>query len=210
MPTPLSIPLAEGRAALLAGLDAFEAAVASLDDLALLAPSRAHGWARVDCIVHVRVGLEEMLAGTAAVTGAAPTVDAASYWSTWQESEEADPVPGILWTRRTASAYARPRGVIEHLDMVTRGVRAAAERMDEGALAFQDQVIATGDFLATWAVELTVHHLDLDLSPDHPAPAPPALALARRTVDALHPDETDAAEGDARAVLRGFGREGAR
>ena len=210
MPTPLSIPLAEGRAALLAALDAFEGAVASLDDLALLVPSRAHGWARLDCVVHVRVGLEEMLAGTPAVTGAAPTVDAASYWSTWQETEEADPVPGILWTRRTASAYARPGGVIEHLGMVARGVRAAVERMDEGALAFQDQVIATGDFLATWAVELTAHHLDLDLSPDQPAPAPPALALARRTVEALRPGAADPSEDDATAVLRGFGREDAR
>lgn len=206
MPTPLSIPLAEGRAALLSALDAFEAAVASLDDLALLAPSRAHGWARVDCVVHVRVGLEEMLAGTPAVTGTAPTVDAASYWSTWEETAEADPIPGILWTRRTASAYARPRGVIEHLDMVARGVRAAAERMDEGALAFQDQVIATGDFLATWAVEQTVHHLDLDLPAGAPGPAPSALALARRTVEALRPGAADPSEDDAAAVLRGFGR----
>ncbi|MCL6424145.1 maleylpyruvate isomerase N-terminal domain-containing protein [Brachybacterium sp. JHP9] len=171
-----------------------------------MAPSRAHGWARVDCLVHVRVGLEEMLAGMSATTDEMPTVDAASYWSTWEDGAEEDPVPGILWTRRTASAYSRPQNAMEHLSMVGRGVRGTAARIDEGALAFQGHVIATGDFLATWAVELTVHHLDLDLPLGEPALAPAALTLARHTVDALHPDVADPAEDDERAVLRGFGR----
>ena len=47
-------------------------------------------------------------------------------------------------------------------------------------------MITTGDFYATWAVELAVHHLDLELElimepPDTGA----ALDLARQTVEEL-------------------------
>lgn len=205
-PTPLTIPLDDGRQALLGALDAFEAAARSLDDLALLAPSRCHGWARLDCIVHVRVGLEEMLAGMRAVVDAPPTVDAASYWSMWQDAAAEDPVPGILWTRRTASAYSRPRGALEQLGTVVAGVADAAGRLGEGSLAFQGHVISAGDLLATWAVELVIHHLDLDLPAGAPAADPAALALARRTVEALGTAGPAAPTSAEEIVLTGFGR----
>lgn len=205
---PLSIDLDPAREAFCAALDAFGTAADHLDDQALLAPSRCLGWTRLDCLVHVRVGLEEMLAGSFAPAEAAADVDAASYWSTWEDAEEEDPVPGILWTRRTAGAYARPRHALEHLEMVMAGLRTRAGQLEPGRLSFQGHVITTGDFLATWAVELTIHHLDLDLPAAAPHVSPAALALARRTVQALDGSSADAADGltDEQAVLRGFGR----
>ncbi|GAB3622044.1 maleylpyruvate isomerase N-terminal domain-containing protein [Mariniluteicoccus endophyticus] len=201
----LTVDLTEARKAFLGALAAFFAAADRLDDHALLGPSRAYGWSRLDCLVHVRVGLEEMLAGTPALTDAGPTVDAASYWTAWGADADDDPVPGILWTRRTASAYARPRDVLEHLGMVVAGLEGAAAAMPDAAVRFQGHVLTTGDFLATWAVELTVHHLDLDLPGDSAGPDPAALRLARRTAEALGGDAT-AGDDDVRAVLRGFGR----
>ncbi len=63
---------------------------------------------------------------------------------------------------------------------------------------------STGDFLGSWAVELAVHHLDLELIADPPAAS--ALRLARRTVEDLTevavPEDWD----DATVVLAGTGR----
>ncbi|WP_460477220.1 maleylpyruvate isomerase N-terminal domain-containing protein [Brachybacterium huguangmaarense] len=210
MTTELTLPLAEGRAALLEALDALEADVERLDDLALLAPSLCLGWSRLDCVVHVRSGLDEMLAGLQARTDSAPTVDAASYWTHWAESGDDDPVPGILWTRRTASAYARPRGAVEHARTTMRGVREGVRHCPDGAIEFQGAVIRIGDHLASWAVELTIHHLDLDLDTDpdtgRPAAVGPSISgldLARRTLAAMG---RNASSGTPEDILRGFGR----
>jgi hypothetical protein len=64
-------------------------------------------------------------------------------------------------------------------------------------------VFAPGDYLAIWAVENAVHHLDL-LS-DAPAPAE-ALALTRGTVEALLGEPLPESWSDEDAVLVGTGR----
>jgi hypothetical protein len=66
-------------------------------------------------------------------------------------------------------------------------------------------VLATGDFLATWAVELAVHHLDLARELDLPAPDPAALRMSRDTVEALV-GELPREWSDETAVLIGTGR----
>jgi hypothetical protein len=63
-----------------------------------------------------------------------------------------------------------------------------------------------GDFLATWATELAVHHLDLDLGPNLPGPDPAALRLARQTADALADQSSPADWDDEHAVLVGWDR----
>lgn len=203
--TRLTIPLAEARPAFLGALDAFRLAVGSLDDMTLLGASRCHGWSRLDCVVHVRVGLEELLAGCAAQVDDVPDTDAASYWTAWDDQAEDDPVPGILWTRRTAGAYARPTNVAEHLGMVTDGLRATVTRMPETPIAFQGCVLTSGDLLATWAVEVALHHLDLGDVDGMPGPDPTALHLARRTAGALG-RPVRSVTTDTEAVLAGWGR----
>lgn len=204
---PYSVPLAEARTAFLAALDAFEEGASSLDDLTLLGVSHVHGWSRLDCLVHVRLGLQEMLAGLAARTDATPDVDAASYWTTYEA--EKDPVPGILMTRRTASAYARPRHALEHLNQVSAGLRHAANTLTDGSIAFQGHVFTAGDMLATWAVELAVHHQDLALPAGAPAPAPAAVRIGRRTAEAIdsRPASRVGTEDDLAVMLAGFGRQ---
>lgn len=203
---PYSVPLAEARTAFLAALDAFEEGASSLDDLTLLGVSHVHGWSRLDCLVHVRLGLQEMLAGLAARTDDTPDVDAASYWTTYEP--EKDPVPGILMTRRTASAYARPRNALEHLNQVSAGLRHAADTLIEESIAFQGHVLTAGDMLATWAVELAVHHHDLALPAGAPAPAPAAVHIGRLTAEALGSTSgaRASAEDDLAVMLAGFGR----
>ena len=181
MPRPYTVDLAEGRDAFLAELTAFQAAARSLDDPALLGASRAHGWSRLDCLVHVHLGLQEMLAGIPARTDVEPDVDAASYWSVFEEEADPDPVPGILLTRRVSSAYARPTHALADLEQVAAGLMHAVPAMPDQPVAFQGHVISAGDLLATGAVELAVHHHDLDAPAGAAAPAPGGAA--DRTAD---------------------------
>lgn len=203
-----SAPLAEARPAFLAALDAYEEAVGSLDDLTLLGTSHIHGWSRLDCLVHVRLGLQEMLAGLAARTDDTPDVDAASYWTAFEDGADVDPVPGILLTRRVAAAYTRPGHAVQHLHEVAHGLRHAVPAVADEPIAFQGHVLTAGDMLATWAVELAVHHHDLSLPSEAPAPAPAAVHIGRLTAEAL--DDTSGARahagGDLAVMLAGFGR----
>ncbi|WP_232667020.1 maleylpyruvate isomerase N-terminal domain-containing protein [Pseudonocardia sp. TRM90224] len=204
----LSVDHAIARAALLGELDRFVEVVAALSDHELLAASRCHGWAVLDVVVHVRTGLQEMVGGVVAAIDRAPDRDAATYWSIELPSTDgsADEVDRILWTRRTASAYRRPAGALEHLRIAADAVRTSVARMPEGSVSFQGHVLAGGDFLATWAVELAVHHLDLGRDLDVPAPTPESLALGRATVEALAGSPLPDAWTDEDCLLIGSGR----
>lgn len=208
MSRPYTVPMDEARPAFLEQLHAFQAVACSLDDLALLGSSRAYGWSRLDCLVHVRMGLEEMLSGVPALTDDTPDLDAASYWFTWEEDADHDPVPGILMTRRTAAAYTRPTDALEHLGNVMAGLRAAVPRMADQPVLFQGHVLSAGDLLATWAVELAVHHHDLDAATDAAPPAQAAVHIGRRTVEALGKQGSSPAlnRDNLSVLLVGFGR----
>jgi hypothetical protein len=52
-----------GRTGFLDGLQALRAVADGLDDDQLLAPSRCRGWTAGDVLVHVHLGLQEMLLG---------------------------------------------------------------------------------------------------------------------------------------------------
>ena len=204
----LHIDHATAQTAFLGELAAFAAAVGSASDHDLLAASRCHGWAVVDVVVHVRTGLQDMLGGTVSPSASIPDTDAASYWRTDAPSNDSgsDAVDGILWTRRTASAYRRPTGAVGHLRTVADAVRSAVERIPDGPVAFQGHVLASGDFLATWAVELAVHHLDVLTGVDLGPPTAESLRLGRLTVETLAEDTFPAGWSDADCLLAGAGR----
>lgn len=184
------------------------AAVADLDDRALLTSSRCHGWSVADVLVHVHLGLQEMLLGVVDPTDEAPDRDAATYWrdTVPRTDPDADELAGVRFVRLVASAYRRPAGVLGHLRPTLEGVDRAVAALPPGAVRFQGHVLASGDFLATWATELAVHHLDLGAGLALAPPAPAALALARATVEALAGGPLPASWSDADAVLRGSGR----
>ncbi|WP_153395672.1 maleylpyruvate isomerase N-terminal domain-containing protein [Ornithinicoccus halotolerans] len=202
---PLSVPHVDALDLFRSQLRDFVAAVDELGDQELLGGSRCYGWSRLDLVVHVRMGLEEVVGGCTAQTGRAPDHDAASYWSASVERDD-DPVPHILWLRRTASAYGRPSAAVRHLHDVAARLAPALDRLPEEPVAFQGTVMTSGDFLASWVVELTVHQLDLDLDPGSPSPGPEALALTRRTVEAIADQDLPAALDDRTGVLVGLGR----
>jgi hypothetical protein len=179
------------------------AAAESFSDYDLLGASRCHGWSRLDVVVHVRAGLEEMIGVCAAQVDGPADHDAASYWASFAESDD-DPVPSMLWMRRTAAAYNRPSGALRHLRDVTATATIALGRMPDHPVLFQGKTMTSGDFLATWVVELAVHHLDLGPEAGHPAPG--SLAVVRRTVEAVADVDLPAAWPDEDAALIALGR----
>jgi hypothetical protein len=208
VPRPRGFDTDEARALFVATLDGFLAVAETLDDNALLAASRCHGWTTGAVVAHVHLGLQEMLLGLVDPTDASPTVDAAGYWAAPAPATDAgaEDVDQIRFVQRLAAAYRRPSGVVAHLRMTADGVRRAALAAPDRALRFQGHVLRLGNFLATWVLELTVHQLDLARELDVAAPGPEALALTRTTIEALAEGELPAAWPDELAVLIGTGR----
>jgi hypothetical protein len=198
---PLGFPHDAAVDRLCRQVDEFAAAARSVDDMGLLAPSRCVGWSRLEVVVHVRMGLAEMAVGTTLRTDAAPDHDAASYWHSHPDDRDDDQVPHILWLRRVASAHSRPSGAVTHLEAVAEAAKGAVRAMPTGAAEYQGKRMLTGDFLATWVVELAVHQLDLALDDE-----PSGTDWARQTLEALAERPLPAALDDHTAVLVGLGR----
>ena len=200
----LSASIDDGRAACVDSIDAFLCAVETFSEYELLDASRCHGWSRLDVVTHVLAGWQEMLGGMVSPVDDEPSVDAASYWSAFAtEYSTDDPVPVLMSQRRRSSAYARPASATAQLHDVAATVRRGVAHFQDRPCLWQGHVFAAGDFLAVWAVEDVVHHLDL-LS-DEPAP-PNALRLARATIEALIAQPLPGVCGDEEAVLMGTGR----
>ncbi|WP_214407268.1 maleylpyruvate isomerase N-terminal domain-containing protein [Pseudonocardia lacus] len=194
-------------AAFLGQLAAFTSAAEGLDDARLGAATRCHGWLACDLLVHVHLGLQEMLLGALDPTDERPDRDAATYWSAFTPGT--DPTDGLLddrFLRLVAAAYRRPTSAVAHLRETADGLHRTVRAGAPGAVRFQGHVLSTGDFLATWAVELAVHHLDLGRELDLPAPHPGALRMARETVEALVGELLPPEWSDEAAVLAGTGR----
>jgi len=200
----LETGLDDGRLACADSIAGFVAAVDGVDEYDLLSSSRCHGWTRLDVVVHMIAGWQEMLMGLVTVVDAAPTVDTASYWPAFAaEFGDGDPVPVLMSQRRRTAAYARPGAACEQLREVAAALSEGVRGMRDLPCRWQGHVFAPGDFLAIWAVENAVHHLDL-LVPEPPPSS--ALRLARATIEALAGEPLPARWDDERAVLVGSGR----
>lgn len=69
----LSVRHGDGCDAFVGQLDRFVGVCSGLSDRELLASSRCWGWAVLEVVVHVRVGLQEMLGGMVSGTSDVPT-----------------------------------------------------------------------------------------------------------------------------------------
>ncbi|ABS04957.1 maleylpyruvate isomerase N-terminal domain-containing protein [Kineococcus radiotolerans] len=191
----------EGRTALLDELTTWRELLAGLDEVE--APSRCAGWTCAQLLVHVHLGLQEVALALLDVDAPGPvTVDAAGYWTRYPATEDTAEQDRLL--AGFAAAYPAPEALTGHLDRTVEGLARGVAAGREDRVAFQGFTFGTGDFLGSWAVELAVHHLDLDLIAAPPAPG--ALTLARRTVDDLAGDVVPADWDDATVVLAGTGR----
>lgn len=200
----LTVAVDDGRTACTESIEAFLRAVDALSEYELLDVSRCHGWTRLDVVVHVLAGWQEMLGGLVSVADADPTVGAATYWSAFAiQYATDDPVPALMAQRRRTAAYARPSSATAQMHDVATALLQGVGACQDLRYLWQGHVFTAGDFLAVWAVEDVVHQLDL-LS-DEPAPSS-ALKLARATIEALIDEPVPTSWPDLDAVLIGTGR----
>jgi hypothetical protein len=194
--------------------DAFVAAYTVLDELAasltdeqLLAASRCRGWSVCDVLCHLDFGNQEILVGFASPTDRPADTDLAAYWRACCAPGEPD-LGHARFTRLVASAYARPSGVVRHLHLTTGAVLRLARAADaDRRLEFQGHVVTMEVFLALWAVEAAVHHLDVTVElPDAPPPASASLRVTRETLDALLGEPVPMGWDDQTYALKGTGR----
>ena len=194
--------------------DAFVAAYTVLDELAasltdeqLLAASRCRGWSVCDVLCHLDFGNQEILVGFASPTDRRADTDLAAYWRACCAPGEPD-LGHARFTRLVASAYARPSGVVRHLHLTTGAVLRLARAADaDRRLEFQGHVVTMEVFLALWAVEAAVHHLDVTVELPHaPPPAPASLRVTRETLDALLGEPVPLGWDDQTYALKGTGR----
>lgn len=200
----LVVALDTGRAACAESIDAFLRAVESFSEYELLGASRCHGWSRLDLVVHVIAGWQEMLAGMVSLVDSEPSVDAATYWSALAiETATEDPVPALMWQRRRSAAYARPSSATAQLRDVGSALRRGVDSFSDRPCLWQGHNFRAGDFLAVWAVENVVHQLDL--VSEEPPPSS-ALTLSRATIEALVGQPLPTTWTDEEATLIGTGR----
>ncbi|MEQ3554911.1 maleylpyruvate isomerase N-terminal domain-containing protein [Pseudonocardia nematodicida] len=203
-------PLDRARTAFVASLDGLSGLLDHLDDDALHARSRCRGWVAGDVLAHLHLGLAEMLAGFPARTTQDADTDLATYWSAPLPGAEHPEWAHVRFARAVAAAYARPSGQLEHVRTTVRGLRRLVSDLDAGyRLEFQGHVLEVSDFVATWVVEVVVHHLDMAVELSG-VPEPPAsgLAVVRDTVVRLTDDPAALDAWDDRALtLAATGRE---
>src|SRR5258705_497362 len=92
-------------------------------------------------------------------------------------------------------------------ETATAAAHAAATLPAEAKVATQGHVLFAGDFMATLAVEATVHHLDLSAGDESLAgPSGPGLAVARETLDGVLGKPVPVGWDDVGYVLKATGR----
>ncbi|MCW2633453.1 MAG: hypothetical protein JWR88_2415 [Pseudonocardia sp.] len=158
--------------------------------------------------MHVHLGLQEMLLGLLDRSEETPDTDATTYWRQEVPSTDpaADTLAGVRFVRLLGAAYRRPSGVVPHMRPTARGVAAAVSALAPGAVQFQGHVLTTGDFLATWAVELAVHHLDLGRELRTGLPSPASMDLTVATIESLVGVGLPASWSREFRILAGSGR----
>jgi uncharacterized protein (TIGR03083 family) len=198
-----------GRLAMTASYQAVSADVDRLDEAALARPSRCLGWTRADLLYHMLLDAQRALITFASPATGSADVDFASYWAPFRPGRDGYDAHA-RFVRRAASAFGSDLAIAGLWRETAAAAGRAAEVLpDQGALATQGHVLATGDFLATLAVEATIHHLDLVAGDEALAgPSGPGLAITRDTFDGILGSPAPAGWDDVEYALKATGRAG--
>jgi len=186
--------------------DGLRDAVAGLRGAHWTRPSGCAGWLVRDLVFHLLVDAQDVLVALACATDAEPTADANTYW---QPGEPADGSGAHAeFVRRSSRAYATSDGLRHHFaDVATAAARASAAAEPAGRIETRGQVLTVADFLTTYLVETTLHHLDLvEHLPDVAGPSPAALAATRRELEHVTGAPISSTVEDRDAVLMATGR----
>ncbi|MFI6966368.1 maleylpyruvate isomerase N-terminal domain-containing protein [Streptomyces sp. NPDC050255] len=186
---------------------ALRTAVAELPDEAFVRPSGCTGWLVRDLVCHLVIDAQDVLITLATPATSEPTRDAVTYWevSTTPPTGD-DPLDAL--TVRLAAAYEEPWLLRFHLDDVGSAAGRAAALADSAArVGTRDEVFTVDEYLTTYVLEWTLHHLDLIAHlPDAADPPPEGLARSRELLESIAGAAFSASLSDRDALLIGTGR----
>ncbi|WP_327171612.1 maleylpyruvate isomerase N-terminal domain-containing protein [Streptomyces sp. NBC_01336] len=186
---------------------ALRAAVAGLPDEDFVRPSGCTGWLVRDLVCHLVIDAQDVLITLATPVASEPTRDAVTYWevSTTPPTGD-DPLDAL--TVRLAAAYEEPWLLRFHLDDVGSAAGRAAVLADPtGRVGTRDEVFTVDEYLTTYVLEWTLHHLDLIAHlPDAADPPPEGLARSRALLESIAGAAFPASLSDRDALLIGTGR----
>jgi uncharacterized protein (TIGR03083 family) len=179
----------------------------TLDEDELARPSRCRGWSRADLLFHMLLDAQRALVTFATPAAGEPDVDFISYWTPFRPGAEGY-AAHARFVRRVASSY-RSDLVIAKLwaETAAAAAHAAATLPADVKVATQGHVLLAGDFLATLAVEATIHHLDLLAGDERlSGPSGPGLAVTRETLDGALGEPVPVGWDDVDYALKATGR----
>ncbi|WP_326660968.1 maleylpyruvate isomerase N-terminal domain-containing protein [Streptomyces sp. NBC_00385] len=186
---------------------ALRTAVAELPDEAFARPSGCTGWLVRDLVCHLVIDAQDVLITLATPAASEPTRDAVTYWevSTTPPTGD-DPLDAL--TVRLAAAYEEPWLLRFHLDDVGSAAGRAAVLADPAArVGTRDEVLTVDEYLTTYVLEWTLHHLDLIAHlPDAADPPPEGMARSRALLESIAGAAFPASLSDRDALLVGTGR----
>jgi uncharacterized protein (TIGR03083 family) len=163
-----------------AAYQAVSADLARLTEEDLARPSACLGWTRADLLYHLLLDAQRALVTLATPSAAPADVDFVSYWAPFRPGAEGYDAHA-RFVRRMAAAYRSDLMIVTlWTETAAAAVHAASTLAEDTKVATQGHVLAAADFLATLAVEATVHHLDLVAAdPALAGPSDPGLAVTR-------------------------------
>lgn len=182
-------------------------AVAELADEDFDQPSGCAGWLVRDLVCHLVIDAQDVLITLVTPADTEPTRDAVTYWTVTRTPPTGDdPLDALIV--RLAAAYEEPWLLKFHLDDVGSAAGRAARLADPSLrVSTQDEVLTAGDYLSTYVLEWTLHHLDLVAHiPDAAGPPAEALAGARELLEGIAGAAFPASFTDRDALLVGTGR----
>jgi uncharacterized protein (TIGR03083 family) len=181
--------------------------VERLDEDKLACPSRCLGWTRADLLYHMLLDAQRALVTFASPATGTADVDFVSYWAPFRPGDEGYDAHA-RFVRWVAAAYRSDLVIAAQWRETAEAAAYAATTLGADAkVATQGHVLAAGDFLATLAVEATIHHLDLAAGDQSVSgPSGPGLAVARETFDGMLAEPVPAGWDDVSYALKASGR----
>jgi hypothetical protein len=186
---------------------ALRAVVADLSDEDFGRPSGCTGWLVRDLVCHLIVDAQDVLITLATPSDREPTRDALTYWDLSDTPPTGDDPLDAL-TVRLAAAYEDPHLLTFHLDDVGSAAGRAALLADPaGRVGTRDEILTVDDFLSTYVMEWTLHHLDLIAClPDAEQPPAAGLIRSREMLEQIAGSAFLSSFSDVDALLIGTGR----
>lgn len=196
-----------GQLAMAASYQAVTADLERLGEEDLARPSRCLGWTRADLLFHLLLDAQRALITLATPVTEPADSDFVSYWTPFRPGA-AGYDAHARFVRRSAAAYQSDLAIVARwTETAAAAANAATAGPDAARVSTQGHILAAGDFLATLAVEATIHHLDLVAGDQALAgPSGPGLAITRATLDGLLGQPVPAGWDDAEYVLKATGR----